>query len=294
MTLAVVLSVMAFVAVVILAWPLLRRARAAAPRADFERAVYNDQLAEIVRDEERGLIGAEEAAAARTEIARRALTALSASAKAPPPGRSRAGRSLAVALVIALPGLAGLVYLAIGHPGLPDQPFAERRHRPPLSPAAQRAGLTAMTRLLEQRLKKEPDNPGGWALLARIYKRLGRGADAHAAYRKAMNAAAKNPSEAAGIAVAYGEAMVEGANGVVTPEAKAAFDDALKADPHNAGARFYRGLWLLQAGNAKEALAIWVRLEREAPRNAPYLAMLRARINQVAKEFKLDPNAVAP
>ncbi len=294
MMLPLLLGAMALIAVAILGWPLVRRGRGAPPRADFERAVFADQLAEIERDRERGLIGADEAAAARTEIERRALAALGAATGATPaPGRSRAGRALAVALVVALPGLAGLAYFAVGRPGLPDQPFAERAPPTQLSEAQKRAGMEAMTRMLRQQLDKEPNSPQGWALLARVYRRLGHDAEADQAFRKAM-AVADDPKLAAAIAISYGEALVASADGVVTAPAKAAFDEALKADPTNPGAQFYRGLWLLQSGDAKTALAIWVKLERDAPKDAPYLAMLRGRIAQVAKDFKLDPKTVAP
>lgn len=294
MMLPILLGAMALIAVAILGWPLVRRTRRAPPRADFERAVFADQLAEIERDRERGLIGAEEAAAARTEIERRALASLGADAEATPaPARSRAGRALAVGLVVALPGLAGLAYFAVGRPGLPDQPFAERTQRTQLTEAQKRAGMETMTRMLRQQLEKDPNSPQGWALLARVYRRLGHDAEADQAFHKAMDVAG-NPQVAAAIAISYGEALVGAADGVVTAPAKAAFDEALKADPGNPGAQFYHGLWLLQSGDAKTALAIWVRLEREAPKDAPYLDMLRARIAQVAKDFKLDPKAVAP
>ena len=47
------------------------RGRVPAGRGAAERAIFNDQISEIDRDEARGLIGAEEAKAARTEIQRR-------------------------------------------------------------------------------------------------------------------------------------------------------------------------------------------------------------------------------
>ena len=53
--------------------PLLRVGTPAADRADYDVAVYRDQLDELKRDEQRGTLSATEIAAARLEIERRLL-----------------------------------------------------------------------------------------------------------------------------------------------------------------------------------------------------------------------------
>lgn len=56
--------------------PLMRaRATAAQPAAAFDLRVYRDQLREVDRDLERGVISAEDAARLRTEIGRKVLEA---------------------------------------------------------------------------------------------------------------------------------------------------------------------------------------------------------------------------
>ena len=57
----------------LLVLPLWRRNRNAATRADYDLAVFQDQLAEIERDAERGLLEAKQAEAARLEVQRRIL-----------------------------------------------------------------------------------------------------------------------------------------------------------------------------------------------------------------------------
>lgn len=71
MTFWIIAALMAAAAVAVLLRPLLRRDAAVAARADYDLAVYRDQLAELDRDRERGLVTAEEAEAARVEIADR-------------------------------------------------------------------------------------------------------------------------------------------------------------------------------------------------------------------------------
>ncbi len=282
MILASILALMAGAAAVALGWPLLRRVGAAPSRADFDRAIYRDQLAEIERDAERGLIGTEEAAAARAEIERRALSVLDGDAAATPQPASRGLRAVALALIVALPALSGAVYLFTGAPGLPGLPFAER----PATPAAKMPGpetLAAMGKMIEARLAESPDEAQGWALLVRLYRRLDRAGEAEALFRSLL-AKAKDPKSRATIAIAYGEAWLAAENGTITPTARAAFDAALAAEPANPGARFYRGLALAQAGDRAGALALWRELQRTSPPDAPWLESLRGNIEKLEKE----------
>ncbi len=83
------LSIGAVAAIVI---PLLRGRKGAAPsRGAFDRAIYRDQLAELARDVERGVVDPDHAAASRIEIERRLLatdtTAQVATSMAPPGAR---------------------------------------------------------------------------------------------------------------------------------------------------------------------------------------------------------------
>ena len=70
---AILMTVAAVVAMLL---PLLRRPGKQGPgRAEYDITVYKDQLVEIERDRERGLLGQDEAAAAAIEIQRRILKA---------------------------------------------------------------------------------------------------------------------------------------------------------------------------------------------------------------------------
>jgi cytochrome c-type biogenesis protein CcmH len=108
-------------------------------------------------------------------------------------------------------------------------------------------------------------------VLAPVYMRLGRYDDAVRAWR---NVIALNGSSAEREA-SYGEAMVAAANGLVTGDAKAAFDRALTIDPTNVMARFYKGLAADQDGKRAEAEKIWTDLIAGAPPNAPWLEVVR-------------------
>src|SRR5258707_14092230 len=79
MVLWIVLGALTALVVGLLVRPLVAGAPADRARADYDLAIYRDQLAEIERDRARGSLDEAEAAAARLGIERRIL------APAPPP-----------------------------------------------------------------------------------------------------------------------------------------------------------------------------------------------------------------
>src|SRR5271165_5395073 len=119
------LAMMTAAAVFVVLWPLGRSRVAMVVGGDV--AVYRDQIDEIERDRAAGLIGRAEFDAARVEVSRRLLAAADEAAVPPAAATSPWRRRFtAVAAMVALPiGAIGL-YVALGAPGLPDQPLAER------------------------------------------------------------------------------------------------------------------------------------------------------------------------
>src|SRR5438874_2227755 len=92
----------------ILLVPLLVRRQRTASRDAYNLAVYRDQLAEVERDLARGVLTAEQADAARTEISRRILALNPAAAAAGP--SSGMPFATATAAVLLLPFAAWALY----------------------------------------------------------------------------------------------------------------------------------------------------------------------------------------
>src|ERR1700712_3581680 len=80
--------------------PLSRPRHASTTNAGAARSIYRDQLDEVVRDRERGLIGAPEAEAARIEVARRLLQADDVLSAETPGPRGRPNAALIFAIVV--------------------------------------------------------------------------------------------------------------------------------------------------------------------------------------------------
>ncbi len=224
--------------------------------------VYRDQLDELSRDVERGLIGKDEAEQARAEIGRRILKATDAShdtAKSDPSGR--AVRFTAAAAILAVPLISWGLYTITGSPGMPAQPLQARLEQDPSN-----ASIEELVARAEAHLADNPQDVRGWQVLAPVYMRLGRFADAQTALRAILRLSGDAPE----VQAALGEAIAAASQGIVTADAEAAFEAALKADPANPKARFFLALARAQEGKMDEARQGWRDLREAQPQGSPW------------------------
>ncbi|MBM3572650.1 MAG: c-type cytochrome biogenesis protein CcmI [Alphaproteobacteria bacterium] len=284
------IAVLSAVVIALVLWPMRQDASAAAASTEFGLRVYRDQLAEIERDLDAGLISADQAAAARLEVERRMLT-VATDQDGPPkkPINPAGARISAGATAFALPAIGFLIYLTIGAPDKPDQPLAARD--PGAGPSVvETAEIRAMVERLAARLETQPDDVDGWMMLGRSYRVLGRMADSAEAYRRGADQS-QGDSTAVG---AYAEALVYAADGAVTPAARVAFEDVLRRSPADPRARYFVALARVQAGEVAEGLQLWRALEADSPPDAPWLSTLQERIADAARLLNLDPAKLPP
>jgi cytochrome c-type biogenesis protein CcmH len=90
-------------------------------------------------------------------------------------------------------------------------------------------------------------------LTADAYARQGRYADAAVILRGAV---ADNPKDGDAW-LALGNALVEHADGLLTPPALYAYRHAAEVDPHGTGAGYFLGLALLRENRPEEARSMW-------------------------------------
>jgi cytochrome c-type biogenesis protein CcmH len=278
-----ILAVLAAVAL-----PLLSGNQVLPARGQYDRAVYRDQLREVERDVARGVLTAQEADAARLEIQRR-LLAVDVSGAAVARGTARSpGLALAAALFVVL-GAVGL-YSSLGHPTLPDAPFAARplieadSSSPPGTSPAQHTDMQEAAERLEQKLRADPSNANGWVLYGRAVSMLGDWRRAADAYKHAVDLGQKSSDVLAG----YGEMLVMAADGIVAPAAHDAFRAALVADAGNGVARYYLALADAQGGEGQKAVAAWVELAAGLPEDSPMRDEIARRIAEAAKNGGFD------
>lgn len=240
---------------------LFRAARAAsAPEAaDPTPILYRRQLAEIDELADRGLIGEGERKSAHAEAARRLLSAAEHPSAAWTSGP--AARPALLIAVLVTPVLALALYLGLGAPGVPDQPFAARlaQWRNADIQALQPPELAAVL----QSLAKERPND---AELQR-YIGLAEGAAQNPlAAVRALRRAVEIAPERADLWTTLGEALVY-RDGDVTPEAEDAFRESLKRDPSGISARFHLARAKIARGDREGGLTDWRALLAAMPAN---------------------------
>ena len=208
--------------------------------------VYKQQLQEIEEELARGLLGKAEADAARIEVSRRILAA--AERQSAPSGRQRLAYTPYV-MVAMLPAIALSLYGLYGSPQLPAQPHAERV-------AAAGESVDVLVARVEERLARHPEDGMGWNVIAPVYMRLSRYADAAEAFRNVSRLLGETAERAAGL----GEALALANEGIVDAEARQAFDRALNLDANHGKSRFWIAIAEEQAGRKPEAIAIYRKL----------------------------------
>ncbi|MGO6687443.1 c-type cytochrome biogenesis protein CcmI [Rhizobium leguminosarum] len=262
----ILVAVLTAALAVILLYPLLRGAKAAENIRAGEAAVYRDQLRELDRDLNGGLITPEEADYARAEIGRR-LIAVSADEPAETPKPARHHRFTEAFVLLVLPVLGLCLYLTTGRPDLPSQPLEARLENPGND-------VAVLITKAERHLAEKPEDGKGWDVLAPIYFRTMRVNDAQVAYRNAIRLLGPSAVRLDGLA----ETLMAVSDGVVTEEARQVLEQSLTLEPDNPRARFYIALSMEQAGRPDEARQAFEALAKQSPADAPWLPLVNEHI----------------
>jgi cytochrome c-type biogenesis protein CcmH len=175
-----------------------------------------------------------------------------------------------------LPIAALGLYVGLGSPDLPDRPLAGA------AKTLERTPVAELVARVEARLAERPDDGQGWDVIAPVYFKLQRYADAALAYRRAGELLGETPARLAGFA----EATVMAANGVVTEPARLAWEKIRKAEPTRLEPRFWLALAKEQDGKPVEAAAEYRQLLALAPADAPWRGHVQERLAAV------DPDGV--
>jgi len=291
------LTVLALVFMIV---PLARKIKSddAAPgRADFDITVYKDQLAEVDRDLERGVLSEDQALAARTEIERRMLTAgqdQDSALEIAATSKPKSSMALIAAIVVAVPLGAVAFYMYLGQPELRDQPLAQRQQ---MQQQAQAQGQGEDTRAramellaqLEARLKENPKDIEGWLILAQVYEAMNRFADAATAYEKVVNLTDRHPEPL----TAWAEALIMAEKTVVLPAVTELLKEVKTKDPSEPRSYFYLALERQQHDDLPAALDEYVQLLKVSPSDAEWVEQIQDRMKALADEIGVEMPVVA-
>ena len=173
--------------------------------------------------------------------------ALAQAAPASAPARTRTGFAVALAVALLLPAGAILLYWQLGAPRALDPANLVAR-------SGEGADIEAAIAQLAEKMKQDPDNAEGWALLGRAYKSTRRFAEARDALKRAHDLL---PDDA-DLMVEYAETLVlSSSDHRIQGDALTLIDKAIQTNPQN-----QKGLWLAgiadsQAGKYAEAVKKW-------------------------------------
>ena len=268
----IIVAVLVTGAVLYVVLPLLRGSgHAAVSRNAVNVAVYQDQLRELENDLQAGTIAAHDYEKARQEIEKRLLEDVSAGEQALPSGRS--GLVGAVAVAISIPVCALALYWLVGTPEAVNSELASSESASQQLTPEQ---IEAMVGGLAARLKENPDNPDGWATLARTYSTLGKYTEATAAYAEATQRLPNDAQLLADYADALG--MAQGRRLRGEPEKLIA--RALVADPTNIKALALAGTVAFDKKDYATAAKHWERILAVAPADSRLAQSLRASVDE--------------
>ncbi|PWE58198.1 c-type cytochrome biogenesis protein CcmI [Metarhizobium album] len=264
----IIVAILTAAVAIVLLLPLLRGAKERLSDRAGEAAVYRDQLKELERDQAQGLITPDEAEYARAEVGRRLIAVSSGMEKQVARGSGlRRIRLAEIVVVVTLPAVGLCLYSITGSPELPSQPLEARLANPGND-------MGILVTKAERHLAQNPEDGQGWDLLAPIYYRSLRLGDAELAYRNAIRLLGGNAERWNGL----GETLIAAADGIVTDDARAAFEEALKLDGSNFRTKFYLALALEQTGKQAEAKAAFETLAKESPADAPWIPLVNEHI----------------
>lgn len=285
---AVVAGILVIVALGWLIVPLMRAGGAReVERGASNVAILRDQLAELDADLRAGTLSQAQYDQARDEIERRVLD--EARAGEQPAPALRGGAWTAIALAVAIPIAAGLLYLQLGsldalHP----------RNAGPQHEVTQQE-IEGLIAKLEARLRDNPD-PKGFLILARTYYAIQRFPEAVAAFERVGEEGMQDPDYLADYADALGVAQGRTLAGKPLELVKR----ALALDPNHLKALALAGSEAFERKDYRAAVAYWERIRAVAPADSPFAQSVASSIEEarqlggIAEKGPASAAATAP
>jgi len=292
MTFWIAVALLSAITLFLLAAPLWRKNEEDGERADYELSVFKDQLKELDKDLERGLINAQEAKTARVEIQRRLLAADESRTNKIASARKVGPKTIIVSTLIGTAVIVGslMLYLDLGMPGYQDVPFASRNLEQERHMAQGSEGMTAEINQLKKHLESNPTDVQGWMLLGRTLRMVGRNNEAVDAYRGAAEASERHPA----VLADFAESKIYASEGQVDDETFKVLEEAVKNDPSQLKARFYFGFAKMQTKDYAGAIQEWTDLSAMAPEGVDWMAQVQEQIRIAAQAGNLNVEDFKP
>jgi cytochrome c-type biogenesis protein CcmH len=247
-------------------------------------APFKRQLADLEQAHAAGTLSQAQRDAERASLERRLLDMLlQDSAVAAPAAAKPAwpllGGLMALVLVIAIGGYS---YNHKTNPVQADEEGADG--------AANQAQVVAMVEQLAERMKQNPNDADGWAMLARSYSVMERNEDALAAYQKAVALRQDDP----GLLVDFADALAVKNQHKLQGEPMALIGQALKLNPDHIKGLALAGTDAFVRKDFALAVKYWGRIEAVGPPDNALVQRVSASLQEARKLAGLPAQAAPP
>lgn len=268
----VFIGISALLTLLVVAWlirPLLRKSTGNGMSSEkLNAAIHRDQLQALEGDLARGVISQQDFETTREELQLRLLDdteSFEENSGDQTPGFWTAPRT-AAAIGVSLPVLALGIYLQLGAPTAINPPVARVN--------AEDQQITQMIDTLAAKLQANPDNPQGWAMMARSYKVVGRFEEAKQAFERAGDYVKTHPD----MLVDYAELLGIMAGNTFVGEPQQMVEQALRLNPEHPMGLMMAGVASYQSGDFPNAVLRWEKLLSLLPPDSPDAQQIQANI----------------
>lgn len=284
----IIAGLMTLAAAAIAVLPLLRPRSSAGDRRAENLEIYRRRLEALEREVADGILPPAEAENARAELEKRLLedigddtethAATAAITKRP------AHKIVPWFVLLALPlGSVGLYGFLETSPEVPDRMNSG-------DGASVETALPELVANLARRLRENPEDGEGWALLGRSYLFLEQPDKAAQAFAKAHTLLGDDPD----LLVEYANALAMQSGGDLRGAADALLRKALVRAPDNTRALWLAGLAATQRGEIDQARTHWKNLLQQLDSTGEEAAAVRERLAELGGEAGMNTDVPAP
>lgn len=244
-------------------------------------APFKRQLADLEQAHAAGTLSQAQRDAERASLERRLLDMLLHDNAVAAPAAAKPSWSMLLGLLVLVLAVAvgGYAYNRSANPPLGEEEGADG--------GANQAQVVAMVEQLAERMKQNPNDADGWAMLARSYSVMERNEDALAAYQKAVALR----QDDAGLLVDYADALAVKNQHSLQGEPMALITRALKLNPDHIKGLALAGTDAFVRKDFALAVTYWSRIEQVGPPDNMLVQRVSASLQEARKLAGLPPQS---
>lgn len=296
MTFWIITAVLVGLAFLFVLYPLVFGRPAQRANADIRNQnllAYRTRLTELEEEYQQGIIDEENFRMLRDELAGAMLEDVGDSpatkeVRAEDLRMDRRRRSTWVVVALAVLLLPAGVVLLYGEWGALDkvEQYQAMKALQESTGGDRMAQMDQLTSQLRERLEQQPDNPDGWAMLARSYMQMERYPDAARAFERLADVVPDDNARATAWGLSA-QAWFFDSQGALSPEVNAAMDQARQFNPNEVNTLGLLGIHAFEQQDYEAAIRHWEKIIEVAP-DHPQIASIREGVTRAYERLGMD------